>query len=208
MVFGSENLLLLREDFEMMKRGMFIFVTIVVLFGLARVASAEGRDERNDRQKFGKPVNMPRREMGNPVGHNRIVFHGDGHEILHAVIGDHRPMTAIHNDSNIVRLRPGVFGPGHIEHRWDHWHRDWGLYWRFTTWNRISQITCEAVNTANNYLYPVTGFRSDWPTGWSNDAANVLIETAMDHCYSESEAIGANPAYCAPVEWECRPTYF
>jgi hypothetical protein len=177
--------------------GIFLCV-----LGLAPGANSD--DRRDDRGGNKGGGGRPARQMGVPVGHSHMIKNADGHEVTHAIIGDHRPLATIHNDRALIRAKVGFFPTGHVAHRWDHWHRDWGIYWRFADWHRINQVTCEAVNTSNNYLYPATGYRTDYPNAWSNDVANQVVEIALDDCYSDSQQNGSNPEDCVLIDWECR----
>ena len=188
-----------------MKKIKLLFAFAIVTLTLSQWVLANETVERKGAPRGG---HGPVRQTGVPVGHNHIitqpVHEGRGGEVVHPVIGDHRPLASIHHDRNIVRVKVGFFPPGHVANRWDHWHRDWGVFWRFAEWPRINQVTCEAVNTSNNFLYPVTAYRTDYSAGWSNDVGNQLVENALDACYAESEQNGANPDDCVLIDWECR----
>jgi hypothetical protein len=191
-----------------MKNYRIFFAVALVASGVyvARLANADESEGHKRAQKRSGPAISHQR--GTPVGHNHIITHMDenrvAHEVTHPVMSDQRPLAAIHNDRTIVHVKAGFYPTGHVEHRWDHWHRDWSIYWRFNDWGRINQVTCEAVNTSNSYLYPVTAYRVDYSSGWSNDVGNQLVENALDNCYADSEQTNANPDDCVLIDWECR----
>src|ERR1017187_9781599 len=102
------------KNYKVLLVGLITTLTVGVAF------SAQANE--NDNHKGQRGGFAP--QKGTPVGHNRIIKHADGHEITHAVIGDHRPLATIHNDRTIIRVKLGFSPTGHVEHRWDHWHRD------------------------------------------------------------------------------------
>lgn len=191
-----------------MKKSNLLKATLMIVAALGVAQLAIGGENARKPADDHRSKPAAGRQRGTPAGHDRIITHSDSTntrvEVRHPVVTDHRPITVIHNDRTIVRVRVNVYPEGHVSGRWDHWHRDWGVYWRFADWSRIHQVTCEAVNTGNNYLYPVTGYNTDYPSAWNNEVANQLVEVAMDNCYNESTQLGANPDDCTLIDWECR----
>ena len=189
------------------RKGVTASLFAVAALALASLALANETVERKPAQQRRSAPAAVVRQHGTPVGHNRIIIHNEGGhvvEAVHPVIADHRPIRVVQNDRTIVRVRVGFYPAGHVDGRWDHWHRDWGIYWRFADWSRISEVLCEATNPDDGALYPVNGFRGDFPNVWNNEVANQLTENALDQCYSDSEARGVNPSDCTMIEWECR----
>jgi hypothetical protein len=111
------------------------------------------------------------------------------------VLHDHRSLVEIRRDPHIVIFNHEGWHPrGH----WEHWYRDWGLFWRINNWPEVETVTCEAVDTQTEILYPVTEVRADAWT-WSNALVNNVAARALDECVAES----GHPDTCVLVEREC-----
>jgi hypothetical protein len=119
-----------------------------------------------------------------------------GGPVVHAqVYHDYRSAGEVRRDPHAVTFNHNGWHP---EGHWDHWHRDWGVFWRITDWNAIRTVTCESVNTQTGLLYPVTEVRADsWY--WTSALVDNVAARSLDECAAES----GNPAYCSLVQGEC-----
>jgi hypothetical protein len=158
----------------------------------------------------GDPHPEAPRTHGVPAGRTIPVRTPHG-VVDHPVIHDPRPIEHVHNDPHLVRLRRGdnPWVAVHVEGRWNHFYRtDWLANWRFGYgWDRVDTVTCEAVNTSNNELFPITGSHTDW--AWSDDTVNQILDEALDYCYATSpkDADGNMEGTCVPAEPDCTPAY-
>jgi hypothetical protein len=168
-----------------------------------------------DNHRAPRPASAPRKEAGPRSVGVHVVAHPDkpmhvkdnpAHEVIihnaktnkderHAVVVDHRPVHVIDHDP---RLRVTVRGYKPV-HEWSRFHRargGWWKMWGIGAWDTVGTVTCEAVNEANGELFPVSQDRDT--RGWDDDTVNVVLDQALDDCFSE-----ANGAQCGPVTPAC-----
>jgi len=161
---------------------------------MSGVAFAENGHQENQRR--GQVPHVEPRTKGVPqygAWHNTKIT--PSKPLRTQVLLDRRSHGEIIRDPHIVRFNHMGWHPvGH----WDHWYRDWGVFWRLNDWSEIQTVTCEAVNTQTEMLFPVTEVRADsWV--WSGSLVNNVASRALDECVAES---GSQDS-CALVEREC-----
>jgi len=123
------------------------------------------------------------RQAGGPAVHTQV-YH------------DARSIGAIRRDPNLVRFdHRGYRVVGH----WDHWNRDWGIFWRVQDWGVIRSVTCEAVDNTDGQLFPVSETRPDNGWGWDSNTVGIIADRALDECLAES----GNADHCSLVQAEC-----
>lgn len=179
----------------MSKKIIGVFSLVVLVFA-AHMSSAE--ELRGQKPSRGGTHFVEPRSKGIPqYGTLRhIKKSGAGAKFVSSpVLLDRRSHSEIVRDPHVIVFNHVGWHPvGH----WDHWHRDWGVFWRVSDWTEIQTVTCEAVNTQTEMLYPVTETRAtSWV--WTDDLVNNVAARSLDECAAES----GNPDACALVEREC-----
>lgn len=117
-----------------------------------------------------------------PIEHRQI-FH------------EQRGLGDIRRDPHMVRFSHVGWAP---RYHWDHWYRDWGVFWRVSNWGDIRNVTCEAVDQATGALFPVTESRTEaWV--WDVNTVNLVAARALDECAAET----GDQANCTLVDGEC-----
>jgi hypothetical protein len=173
-------------------------VSLILALGIIPVALALAEGGRAQR----KPARGGAEEEPRARG---IVQHGTEHHftppggggiVRTPVFHDPRGHGDIRRDPHVVRFDHTNW---HAVGHWDRWYRaDWGGYWRVTDWNAIRTVTCEAVNTQTQELFPVSETRADsW--FWNTTLVNNVAGRALDECMTE----GGNPDICVLVQAEC-----
>jgi len=171
-----------------------VMIAILLMSGTARFAYAQEREhpgsERHEAQHPMEPRNKG------------IQQHGSWHNVKPAGPALRSPVMLDRRSHSEIRRDPHVVVFNHVGWRpvghWDHWHRDWGVFWRVSDFREIQTVTCEAVNTQTEFLYPVTETRAtSWY--WTPDLINNVAARALDECVAD----GGQPGSCALVEREC-----
>jgi hypothetical protein len=170
---------------------------VAVVIGIACLAKAEEHGRGGGGERHAAPrVAEPRTKGIAQYGTFHNAAPRPGLKVLRTpVLTDRRTHGEVRRDPHIVVFNHVGWHPvGH----WDHWYRDWGVYWRMNDWSEIQTVTCEAVDTQTEMLYPVTETRAaNW--AWTTDLVNNVAGRALDECVAES----GHPETCALVEREC-----
>ena len=166
-----------------MKRSNIGILAIAVTLSLQLASAEEHRRPPEPRAK-----GVPQHGMEHHLNVGGKVVHSP-------VFHENRPVAEVRRDPHVVAFNHVGWHPvGH----WDHWYRDWGVFWRISDWNVIRTVTCEAVDTRTEYLYPVSETRAEnWY--WNPTLVNNVAARALDECAAES----GDPAACALVQGEC-----
>lgn len=163
----------------------------------ATVAHAEGpRGAQGHGPERAGAEHMEPRYKGIPQHGMMHTVTPKGAKPMHTqVFVDRRTHAEIRRDPHVVVFNHVGYRPAHA---WNHWYRDWGVYWRVNDWAEIRTVTCEAVNNQTEQLYPVTETRADsWV--WNSTIVNDVAGRALDECAAEA----GDPAACSLVEREC-----
>jgi hypothetical protein len=164
-----------------MQKFLFLFLAVFVISFSADAASRRFVEPRSK----GIPQHGTWHRIGTP----------DGRALRSQVFHDHRSLAEVRRDPHIVMFNHAGWHPvGH----WDHWYRDWGIFWRINDWSEIQSVTCEAVDTQTELLYPVTETRAA-SVAWNSLLVNNVAARALDECAAEA----GQPDRCALVEREC-----
>jgi hypothetical protein len=171
---------------RMRKKIILVFFSFIFIFVARTFAREQGRAHFAEPRSKGIPQYGAWHNLRKP---------GAAKPIRTQVLLDRRSHGEIIRDPHIVQFNHVGWHPvGH----WDHWYRDWGVFWRINDWTEIQTVTCEAVNTQTEMLYPVTETRATtWQ--WTGDLVNNVAARALDECSAES----GDPNTCALVEREC-----
>jgi hypothetical protein len=171
-----------------MRKMQISFLILSAVLSLSQTSQAE---ERREGGRYAEP-----RSKGVPQhGTFHHIAPQPGKMVRVQVLSDHRSHVEIRRDPHIVAFNHVGWHPvGH----WNHWYRDWGVFWRLNDWSAVQTVTCEAVDTQTELLYPVTETRGGYWV-WSADLVNNVAARSLDECAAES----GHPESCVLVEREC-----
>jgi hypothetical protein len=191
----QELLLALKPMINLMKRHFSHCCVVVLSLTFILSASAEEFNRGGGAARGGSHFVEPRAKGVPQHGTFHNTVRPGAKPLRTPVLMDHRSHGEIIRDPHIVRFNHVGWHPvGH----WDHWYRDWGVFWRINNWQEVQTVTCESVNTQTEMLFPVTESRGDgWY--WSGDLVNNVAARALDECVAES----GSPDTCSLVEREC-----
>jgi hypothetical protein len=163
----------------------------ILALALCASTTALADDHDHDRDQHGEQHGDQRRDP-HP---QRPVHAAQTRAPVHQGHFAHRSMAVIHNDPHFHVAVRGY----HASHSWGRYHLSTGLWfhtWGIRSWANVGSVTCEAVNQDTGAMYPITEARDN--NRWNNAQVNLVLDQALDACYSDG---GADA--CAPVTPAC-----
>ncbi len=203
-------------------KGKILFSTVAIsAFILAGCASNTSRYPASERGGGGggeRAAPAPRAHAAPDPARDRPVVDHNGHPVVdnnnHEV---HAPVQQDPRPANDIRNHPTVRTVNYHDVRvTGHWNAYYPAHGWFTawgespsfSWNRVSSVTCEAVNVASNEIYPTSGLSSGgWV--WSDSTVDTLLGEALDDCDTDPNGARdvSGAVSCVPASPACTPTY-